>query len=73
MSIELSKIIKSFNKTSCQNIEGICSFEKSKPVEKFDKKNFEKDYPQIFEKLSKFSINSKLTIKKDIKSLEITN
>ena len=68
---ELASIkLKSLNKKNCQNIDGICSFEKSKPVEKFDKKNFEKDYPQIFDKLSKFSINSKLSIKKDVKSIE---
>ena len=60
--------LRSFDKRFYRDIDGICFYEKIKPQEKFDKVNFEKDHPDIFEKLSEEFINPNFTIKKDLKS-----
>ena len=60
--------LRSFDKKFFRDIEGICFYEKIKPQEKFDKVNFEKDYPEVFEKLSVEIINSTFNIKKDLKN-----
>ena len=66
---ELSNLkLRSFDKKFFRDIEGICFYEKIKPQEKFDKVNFEKDHPKIFEELSVEVINPNFTIKKDLKN-----
>ena len=60
--------LKSFDKNYCRDIEGVCFYEKSKPVEKFDKLNFQKDYPDIFRKLAVDVITPIFNIKKDVKN-----
>ena len=60
--------LRSFDKSFYRDIEGICFYEKIKPQEKFDKVNFEKDHPDIFEKLSEEFIKPNFTIKKDLKN-----
>ena len=60
--------LRSFDKSFYRDIEGICFYEKIKPQEKFDKVNFEKDHPDIFEKLSVEVISPNFTIKKDLKN-----
>ena len=60
--------LRSFDKSFYRDIDGICCYEKIKPQEKFDKVNFEKDHPDIFEKLSEEFINPNFTIKKDLKN-----
>ena len=60
--------LRSFDKSFYRDIDGICFYEKIKPQEKFDKVNFEKDHPDIFEKLSEEFINPNFTIKKDLKN-----
>ena len=60
--------LRSFDKRFYRDIEGICFYEKIKPQEKFDKVNFEKDHPDIFEKLSEEFIKPNFTIKKDLKN-----
>ena len=66
---DLAKLkLRSFDKSFCRDIEGICFYEKIKPQEKFDKVNFEKDYPEVFEKLSVEIINSSFNIRKDLKN-----
>ena len=66
---DLAKLkLRSFDKRFYRDIEGICFYEKIKPQEKFDKVNFEKDHPDIFEKLSEEFIKPNFTIKKDLKN-----
>ncbi len=66
---ELAKLkLRSFDKSFYRDIEGICFYEKIKPQENFDKVNFEKDHPDIFEALSVEVITSNFTIKKDLKN-----
>ena len=60
--------LRSFDKKFFRDIEGICFYEKIKPQEKFDRVNFEKDHPKIFEELSVEVINPNFTIKKDLKN-----
>ena len=60
--------LKSFDKDFCRDIKGICFYEKSKPVEKFDKINFQKDYPEIFSKLAEDVITPSFNLKKDLKN-----
>ncbi len=60
--------LRSFDKSFYRDIDGICFYEKIKPQEKFDKVNFEKDHPDIFEKLSMDFISPNFTIKKDLKN-----
>ncbi len=60
--------LRSFDKRFYRDIEGICFYEKIKPQEKFDKVNFEKDHPDIFEKLSEEFIKPNFIIKKDLKN-----
>ncbi len=60
--------LRSFDKSFYRDIDGICFYEKIKPQEKFDKVNFEKDHPDIFEKLSVEFISPNFTIKKDLKN-----
>ena len=60
--------LKSFDKDFCRDIKGICFYEKSKPVEKFDKLNFQKDYPEIFSKLAVDVITPSFNLKKDLKN-----
>mgnify|MGYP001998070684 FL=1 len=59
--------LKSFDQRLSKDIDGICSYEKSKPSEKFEKIKFQKDYPDIVEKIGTFIMTQNLTIKKDIK------
>jgi len=60
--------LRSFDKSFYRDIEGICFYEKIKPQEKFDKVNFEKNHPDIFEELSVEVITPNFTIKKDLKN-----
>ena len=60
--------LKSFDKKYCKDIKGICFYEKSRPIEKFDKIKFQKDYPDIFEKIATEVINSSFNLKKDVKN-----
>jgi len=51
---DLAKLkLRSFDGNFFKDVEGICFHEKIKPQEKFDKVNFEKDHPDIYEKLPK--------------------
>ena len=66
---DLAKLkLRSFDKRFYRDIEGICFYEKIKPKEKFDKVKFEKDHPDIFEKLSEEFIKPNFTIRKDLKN-----
>ena len=66
---DLAKLkLRSFDKSFYRDIEGICFYEKIKPQEKFDKVNFEKDHPDIFEELSVEVITPNFNIKKDLKN-----
>ena len=66
---DLAKLkLRSFDKSFYRDIEGICFYEKIKPQEKFDKVNFEKNHPDIFEELSVEVITPNFTIKKDLKN-----
>lgn len=60
--------LKTFDKNFCRDIKGICFYEKSKPVEKFDKLNFQKDFPNIFNELAFDVITPSFNIKKDLKN-----
>ena len=67
---ELAKLkLRSFDKSFYRDIDGICFYEKIKPKEKFDKVNFEKDHPDIFEELSVEVITPNFNIKKDLKNI----
>ena len=59
--------LRSFNKDFCKDIDGICSYEKIKPSEKFESVIFKKDHPDIFEKLCTKKIKGPLLVKKDLK------
>ena len=66
---DLAKLkLRSFDKSFYTDIKGICFYEKIKPQEKFDKLNFEKDHPDIFEELSVEVITPNFNIKKDLKN-----
>ena len=66
---ELSNLkLRSFDKKFSRDVDGICFYEKIKPQEKFDRANFEKDHPKIFEQLSVEVITPNFTIKKDLKN-----
>ncbi|GIR03732.1 MAG: hypothetical protein CM15mP13_3260 [Pseudomonadota bacterium] len=65
---DLAKLkLRSFDNSFYRDIDGICFYEKINPIEKFDKVNFEKDHPDIFEKLSVKVITPSFTIKKRFK------
>ena len=59
--------LKSFNKKTCKDIEGICFYEKLNPSEKFEKLKFQKDYPELVEKIGTYFMTQNLNIKKDFK------
>ena len=59
--------LRSFNKEFCRDIEGICSYEKIKPSEKLESIIFQKDHPDIYEKLCTKKIKGPLLVKKDLK------
>lgn len=59
--------LKSFNKNFSKDIDGICSYEKVKPSQSFDRVSFQKDYPEIVEKIGVMVINHNFLLKKDIK------
>ncbi len=44
--------IKSFGNDSYMNIEGVCSYEISKPIKRFDSVSFKKAHPDIAEQIS---------------------
>ena len=60
--------LRVFDKSFYRDIKGICFYEKSKPVEKFDKLNFQKDHPKIFNELALEVITPSFNIKKDLKN-----
>ena len=59
--------LKSFNKSFSKDIDGICSYEKVKPSQSFDRVAFQKDYPEIVDKIGIMVINHNFLIKKDLK------
>ena len=59
--------LKTFNKNFSKDIDGICSYEKVKPSQSFNRVGFQKDYPDIVEKIGVMVINHNFLLKKDIK------
>ena len=59
--------LKTINKNFSKDIEGICSYEKVKPSQSFNRVGFQKDYPDIVEKIGVMVINHNFLLKKDIK------
>ena len=59
--------LKTINKNFSKDIDGICSYEKVKPSQSFNRVDFQKDYPDIVEKIGVMVINHNFLLKKDIK------
>ena len=59
--------LKTINKNFSKDIDGICSYEKVKPSQSFNRVGFQKDYPDIVEKIGVMVINHNFLLKKDIK------
>ena len=59
--------LKTINKNFSKDIDGICSYEKVKPSQSFNRVGFQKDYPDIVEKIGVMVINHNFLLKKDNK------
>ena len=59
--------LKTINKNFSKDIDGICSYEKVKPSQSFNRVGFQKDYPDIVEKIGVMVINHNFLLKKDLK------